>query len=307
MAEQRNSLKREFFDKVWGGTVWSLNIDAAGPLARGPAVLNAYDAVDFSQLYSSGWNPNGDTPRNAEGDLKMKAKLVGMLATVIAAFQFSQGIDVALADTTCFSLSNTCNNNNNNVNNTGTGAGASNAATGTGATSAAVGDNGTASTGASSSAMHDNGTVATGASSAAQRADGNAATGPQSAAARDNGTAASGNGAIAARDSNHNFGVSSQGGSASFSYQEAVTSSTLSGTVSNNSVSVTAGTNSSGASSAGPATGVAGLGINSINSAFSGAAGITQAAQNAGHNDLIQQNVTVSATSPIATTPRTNP
>ncbi len=285
-----------------GHSIWSLNLDAAGPPARGPAVLNAYDAVDFSQLYSSGWNPNGDTPRNAEGDFKMKAKLVGMLATVIAAFQFSQGIDVALADT-CGGLSNTCNN----VNNTATGAGsaASNAATG--ATSAAVGDNGTASTGASSSAMHDNGTAATGASSAAQRADGNAATGPQSAAARDNGTAASGNGAIAARDSNHNFGVSSQGGSASFSYQEAVTSSTLSGTVSNNSVSVTAGTNSSGASSAGPATGVAGLGINSINSAFFGAAGITQAAQNAGHNDLIQQNVTVSATSPIATTPRTNP
>jgi hypothetical protein len=45
------------------GVLWSLGTDAAP--AGGPVVLNAYDAVDLSQLYSSDWNRPRDSPGRA--------------------------------------------------------------------------------------------------------------------------------------------------------------------------------------------------------------------------------------------------
>lgn len=47
------------------GIVWSLNADAAGSWPPGPAVLNAYDALDLSLLYSSASNQARDNPGGA--------------------------------------------------------------------------------------------------------------------------------------------------------------------------------------------------------------------------------------------------
>ena len=47
------------------GIVWSLNTDAANIWSPGPAILNAYDALDLSPLYSSATNQTRDNPGNA--------------------------------------------------------------------------------------------------------------------------------------------------------------------------------------------------------------------------------------------------
>jgi hypothetical protein len=58
------------------GIVWSLNTSAVAPdrgASTGPTVLNAYDAVSLSQLYSSAWAGNRDT---AGGAVKFSSPIV---------------------------------------------------------------------------------------------------------------------------------------------------------------------------------------------------------------------------------------
>lgn len=69
------------------GIVWTLDTDAADPFNPGPAILNAYDAIDLSLLYSSAANQTRDNPGNAiafstpiEADGRVYVGAVGQLS-----------------------------------------------------------------------------------------------------------------------------------------------------------------------------------------------------------------------------------